>query len=354
MISLLLALAAALPLPFDGTVWKLSGDAVVEPYLGRTAFRARNGGAVAESVSFRDGTIDLDMAVGTHRNFSMVYLRRQGDGEYEEFYVRTHHSELPDAVQYTPAWQGVGGWQLFHGPGFTARATFPRDRWIPLRIVLSGDRAAFFVGGADQPQLVSRLRREPKAGHVGIYALLLDETDKSAKTSFSNVVIRPDYVPFDFSRVTVAEPPSPAGVIREWDVSEPFVPSDGPVRTLPAVKSWRKIAAEPSGLVVGERYLRRSPASKRVAALARLVIDAENDATRELRFGYSDEVTVFLNGQPLYSGDASYSTDNPRREGLVSLDQGLLYLNLRKGRNEIVLAVSDSFGGWGWIGQLSK
>jgi hypothetical protein len=352
MINLLLAVAAALPLPFDAGTWKLSGDAVIEPYLGRTAFRARNGGAVAENVTFRDGTIDLDMAVGTHRNFSMVYLRRQGDGEYEEFYVRTHHSELPDAVQYTPAWQGVGGWQLFHGPGFTARATFPRDQWIPLRIVLSGDRAAFFVGGAEQPQLVSRLRREPKAGNVGLYALLLEDGDRDAKTSFSNVVVRPDFVPFDFSKVTVAEATPPANVVKAWDESEPFTPQEGPIRTLPVVKSWQTVSAEPSGLVVGERALKRPANEKRVAALARIVIDSEKDATKEFRFGYSDEVTVFLNGRPLYSGDSSYSTDKPRREGLVSLSQGLLYLPLKKGRNELVLAVSDEFGGWGWMGQL--
>jgi hypothetical protein len=93
-------------------------------------------------VSLRDGTIDLDMAVGTHRNFSAFYVRRERAGEYEEFYLRTHKSELPDAIQYVPAWQGVGGWQLFHGAGFTAKAVFPRDRWFPVRIVLSGDRAA--------------------------------------------------------------------------------------------------------------------------------------------------------------------------------------------------------------------
>ena len=339
-------------LPFAGKTWELAGDAKIENYLGRQALRARNGGAVAAGVSFRDGTIDLDMAAGTHRNFSMVYLRRQGDGEYEEFYFRTHKSELPDAVQYAPAWQGVGGWQIFHGPGFTASATFPRDQWVPLRIVLSGDRAAVFVGSGVQPRLVSRLRREPKAGTVGLWALLLADSPDEAKTSFSNVVLRPGYVPFDFSNAKIVER-RPPGVVRAWEVSEPFSPPDGEVRALPPAVGWRTVAAEPSGLVAAERFLKRPSGAHRAAALARLRIDAATEGTREFRFGFSDEVTVFLNGRPIFSGDARYSFDDPRQEGLIGLWQGLVYLPLRKGSNDLVLAVADSFGGWGWMGQFA-
>jgi len=340
-------------LPFSGATWQLSGDAKIETYLGRPALRARNGGAVAPGVSFRDGTIDLEMATGTHRNFSMVYLRRQGDGEYEEFYFRTHHSELPDAVQYTPAWQGVGGWQLFHGPGFTAPASFPRDQWIPIRIVLSGDRAAVFVGTKDRPQLVSRLRREPKAGTVGLGGLLLGDLPPEASTSFSNVVLRPGDVPFDFSTASIVER-RPAGVVERWGVS-PFPPSaqERVVRVLPAVSAWQTLPAEPSGLLVAERYLKRPEHGARAGALARVFVDSASARVAEFRFGYSDEVTVFLDGKPLFSGDASYSVDDPRQEGLVGLHQGLVYLRLHPGRNELVLAVTDSFGGWGWIGQLA-
>ena len=44
-------------------------------------------------------------------------------------------------------------------------------------------------------------------------------------------------------------------------------------------------------------------------------MDSAADAVRKVRFGYSDEVTGFLNGRPIYSGDAHYSHDNPRQEG---------------------------------------
>jgi hypothetical protein len=352
--SVALPAVAETPLPFDAKTWKLTGDAKIETYLGRPALRVRSGGAVAEGVSLQDGTIDLDVAIGTHRNFAAFYVRRERPGEYEEFYLRTHKSELPDAIQYVPAWQGVGGWQLFHGPGFTAKATFPRDRWFPVRIVLSGDRAAVFVNGAPQPQLVvSRLRREPRAGSFEIESVMIESGDPGARASFSNVVVRPGEVPFDFSKAPPLPEPEPPGVVRRWQVSERFTPAAGPIRSLPAAAAsgaWQTVPAEPSGLVVAERYVKRMPEDERGAVLTRIAVDSDSDAVREFRFGYSDEVTVFLNGRPLFSGDAHYSHDNPRQEGLIGYWQGTVYLPLRKGRNELVLAVSEVFGGWGWMG----
>lgn len=116
--------------------------------------------------------------------------------------------------------------------------------------------------------------------------------------------------------------------------------------------SWKKAAAEPSGLVVLERVVALPKDVERPGILARLVIDSPADAVRRFDFGYSDWVTVFLNGQPLFSGDAHYSHDNPRQEGLIGFSQGTLYLPLKKGRNELILAVAEVFGGWGLMGRF--
>ena len=346
--------AAAQPVPFDSRHWKLEGDARLETYLGRTALTAHRGAGVAEGVSFQDGTVELDMAVGTHRDFAIIALRRTGEGEYEEFYFRTHKSELPDAIQYCPAWQGVGGWQLFHGPGYTARATFVRDQWIPVRIVLSGDRAAIFEGQTPQPQLVvDHLVRETRAGGIGLEVAIVDDAHPEARTAFSNVVLKPGVVDFDFSKAPPRAIDPPPGLIQRWELSDAFVPARGAIRTLPQARGWRTVSTLPNGLVVFERYVKRSE-DERSAALARVVVDAPADEVRPFRFGYSDEVTVFLNATPLFSGDAHYSHDNPRQEGLIGLFQATVYLPLKKGRNELVLAVADVFGGWGVMGQFPE
>ena len=71
-----------------------------------------------------------------------------------------------------------------------------------------------------------------------------------------------------------------------------------------------------------------------------------------LLLGFSDRVTVFLNGRPLFSGDQRYFFDNPRQEGVIGFHQGTVYLQLQQGPNEVMLAVSDQFGGWGLMGRL--
>ncbi|MEE8586513.1 MAG: hypothetical protein V3T83_16855 [Acidobacteriota bacterium] len=74
--------------------------------------------------------------------------------------------------------------------------------------------------------------------------------------------------------------------------------------------------------------------------------------TRQFNMGYSDEVSVFLNGRLLFSGNDGYSFNIPRRQGLIGLGQGTLYLPLQAGDNELVLAIADGFGGWGVMGQI--
>ena len=54
----------------------------------------------------------------------------------------------------------------------------------------------------------------------------------------------------------------------------------------------------------------------------------------------------------VFGGDAHYSFDQPRQEGLIGLSQAALWLPLRPGANEILLITSDGFGGFGLMGQL--
>ena len=356
--TFVLAADASQPIPLDAAHWEVKGDAKFETYLGRPALRMCNAEAVAKDVQFFDGTLEFDLAVSTRRNFPTVELRRQGPGESEGFYFRTHKSELPDAVQYVPFYQGVGPWQLYHGPGFTAKAVFTRNEWFPVKIVLSGTKAAVFVGDVAEPQLVvPRLRRDPKAG-----GLVLSDAcppgsvpEGEQVAAFSNVVLRPGRVPYDFSRSTTRENVPAAGVVAAWEISETFVPEKGPVRELPEKTlrgKWQKVEAEPSGLVFLEKYVTVPKGVQRPALLARLVVDSPDARVRRFDFGFSDEVTVFLNGQPLFSGDAHYSHDNPRQEGLIGFWQGTLYLPLHKGRNEVILSLAEVFGGWGVMGRF--
>ena len=168
-------------------------------------------------------------------------------------------------------------------------------------------------------------------------------------------MIRPGEVSYQFSSVHDT-PAAPPGIVAEWQVSEPFAPTDGLGTGLrdrvAAEDGWRTVPAEPSGLLVLDQYVKRAPEGQPSVVLARVVVNAETEGTRIFHVGYSDVATVFLNGTPLFTGDAHYSFDNPRQEGLIALTQGALHLPLHKGRNVIVVAVADVFGGWGVMGQF--
>jgi hypothetical protein len=71
-----------------------------------------------------------------------------------------------------------------------------------------------------------------------------------------------------------------------------------------------------------------------------------------MALGYSDEVSVFLNGRILFEGKSAYRFRDPGFLGIMDVENDAVYLPLRKGANELVLAVSEYFGGWGFICRL--
>jgi hypothetical protein len=74
-------------------------------------------------------------------------------------------------------------------------------------------------------------------------------------------------------------------------------------------------------------------------------LTADRDRTVRVRFGYSNRVRVFLNGRLLYSGIQGFGTRDPEFLSIVGLFDELA-LPLKRGRNELWFAVSETFGGW--------
>ena len=85
---------------------------------------------------------------------------------------------------------------------------------------------------------------------------------------------------------------------------------------------------------------------------ARTTIDSDRDQVKKLFIGYSDDVSVFLNGKILYRGRSAQYFRDPGFLGIVSPENDILYAPLKKGHNELVLAVSELGGGWGFICRL--
>ena len=71
-----------------------------------------------------------------------------------------------------------------------------------------------------------------------------------------------------------------------------------------------------------------------------------------MSIGYSDDATVFLNARPVFTGRSAFRYRDPGFLGIMDVEDDTVYLDLKKGRNEIVLSVADYFGGWGFICRL--
>jgi hypothetical protein len=312
----------------------------------------------------RDGVIDVDVATPASRGFFGIQFRIAADGANAEWvYLRQHKTGLPDALQYTPVLNTGLNWQLYNGPGFTGPVDIPRDSWFHLRLQVVGAQATLYVGDMSRPALVmDDLKSGIQKGQVALASL-------TGETCFANFELRatPDA---PWARHL---PPMPPGTLTRWSLSPAF---DALARDLERPLSaterdamrWDPVAAEPPGFVVVNRY-RDSPHprvsfandfSKRLdpqpgmkVVYARTSIDSRRGGLKKLYLGYSDDVSVFLNGQILFRGRSAQNFRDPAFLGIVNPENDAIFLPLRKGRNELTLAVSELGGGWGFIARLA-
>ena len=353
-----------LSIPPDSPRWELQGEAQAAEYQGRKCLALDGGAAVLKDFEMRDGVVDVDVATSARRGFFGLQFRIANDGvNAEEVYLRQHKSGLPDAMQYTPVLNTGRNWQIYNGPGFTGAVDIPKDVWFHLRLEVAGAQAKLYVKDMDKAALVMNdLKSGVQKGQVALYVL-------TGATCFSNFEVRttPDAI---WERHL---PPMPPDTLTKWRLSpsydalarnleRPLPPSESdPIR-------WQEVEAEPPGFVVLYRY-REAPHprvsfqgnfSKRLepqpgmkVVYARTTIDSDRDQVKKLSIGYSDDVSVFLNGKILYRGRSAQGFRDPGFLGIVNPENDTVYLPLKKGSNELMLAVSELGGGWGFICRLA-
>src|SRR5215831_6806868 len=170
----------------DSPRWDLQQQAKVTDYLGRRCLMIEGGAAVLKDFEMRDGVVDVDVATSAQRGFFGFDVRIDKDGlNYEEIYLRPHKSGLPDAIQYTPVLNSGRNWQLYNGPGFTARVDIPREEWFHLRLELTGAQAKLYVKDMAQPALVMNdLKSGVQKGKIALFVL-------TGTAYFSDFEVRP-------------------------------------------------------------------------------------------------------------------------------------------------------------------
>lgn len=107
---------------------------------------------------------------------------------------------------------------------------------------------------------------------------------------------------------------------------------------------WTKLDCEATGICNLARV--HGLEGERNTVFAKLTVHSESEQIKPLAFGFSDVARVYLNGRLIYAGSDIYRSRDYRFLGTVGLFDEL-YLPLRKGDNELWVAVTESFGGWG-------
>lgn len=336
---------------FDPAAWDVSGEKhEFVTYKGKTALYLENSSSRLKGSKLKNGIIDFDLAFDEGRKFLGVHFRGQDGRNYEEFYLRAHQSGNPDAMQYTPVFNGVSGWQLYSGKGHSTAYRFNFEEWMHIRLVIADGQMEVFINDMSLPILpVHDLKQDALAGEIGFSASL-------GGAYFANLTYQEIERPvFVTSFESLPQPDKE--VLQNWQISTGFTIKDiATVNQLDQFKlknqlKWQTQAVEYSGLLNVSKTAMLSASNNTV--LVKAVINADSDQIKRLDIGYSDVAKVFVNNQAVYAGQRKFRSRDYRYLGTIGYFDSI-FLDLKKGRNEVVFALAENMGGWAVMAKLEN
>jgi len=339
----------AVRIPGSTGTWLLPQNARTGDVGGRATLQIGRGELVlSRGIDFENGTIEFDARTDDQTLFVGVLFRRDAQGDAERVYLRPFNTDDWNAVQYDTDIGGSATWQLY--PEFNASASLPRNTWLHVRLEVDGSRLEVYVGDAAEPTMVvPRLRGTTSRGGLAFWAT--NGLDERPTAAISGIQVHHAGT----TRAAGTRPPEARpGTLSRWEIAGPVsAPPEGPVREVAQTLTWRAVEAEEDGLVSFTRHLGRPDPGGRSTGWARTTLRADSEGSVPLDLAYSDDVTVFLNGRPLYSGHGGWSTRYPGFFGALRRGFETVWLPLRRGDNELLLAVSDAqVFGWGFAVSL--
>lgn len=330
------------PIPLDTINWNINAKSyVLEPFKGKDAIYLQAGSIALKDANFLNGTIEYDIYMKETRGFPGVYFRTNGSNS-EQFYIRPHQSGNPDANQAIGLINGISAWQLYFGPKYSFPYKYPVDEWMHVKIVVDGDKAQVYLDNADKPNLSWKLFHEAKSGGVSFTGSGVSGMHLANIKINSNTHNIKNFNPGERKQIE--------GAISQWEISDKFeeklLNETNALRSVIANRKWGdKIVLEEGVAANISRKVQLRNNQLGNTVFAKITITATKDETKLFEFGYSDRVVVILNGQPIYKGNNGFRTRDYRYLGTIGLFDAV-YLNLKKGKNTLLMAVSENFGGW--------
>jgi len=336
---------------FASEAWEVNASqSEITTAEGKECLYIENGSAHLKDSEFKMGIIDYEVMFQPGRKFAGIQFRIQDEGNHEEFYMRAHQSGNPDATQYTPVFNGMAGWQLYYGDGYSTACRYNFGTWIHVRLVVAEKSMDVYVDDMSKPLLrVHDLKRKPESGGIGFWTLL-------GGAWFANLSYQPmDQAPPVPQTLKARIPPQ--GTIEHWEVSPAFPASDleniydlGDFPGKDQLK-WKSLPVEYSGTI---NLARVSPVTQATnTVLVKTTLQSDHDQVIRMDFGYSDDALLYVNGQIWYSGQRRFRSRDYRYLGTIGYFDAA-YLPLKKGDNEVVFAITGGGGGWGLKAKLEN
>ncbi|MBD1366192.1 hypothetical protein IDJ77_20440 [Mucilaginibacter sp. ZT4R22] len=349
-------------IPFDAAHWDTTLQKVeFLSYKGTKAMKVLPGNklVVLKDINFTNGTIEFDTQPVdvTKSSFLSVYFRRQSNDESELVYLRTAKDESlqrNDAIQYAPIIRGVNLWDMmnhYQGP-----AAIKNEEWNHFKLVISGMQMRVYLNNMEKPTLeIPRLEANATAGGIAF----------DGQAYFANLIIKPNETEglspaqgTDLSNHDV-------GYIRRWEVSaaqflekgRELIREDLPTDTT----KWQPVWAERHGLINltrvygGIENRGGGVQNKNRYVWLKTKIRSTKDQWAKIQLGFSDEVSVFINGGLIYTDKNQYP--QPIRkypDGRLDVANSSFEIPLKTGDNELVIGVSNYFYGWGIVARMVK
>jgi hypothetical protein len=304
-------------------------EAEVVDWGARRALRLNGGLVLIPGLVCTDATVEVLVATDGPA-YPGIAFRLTDVANYELAYAVPHASGLWDALQYDPVWHGSNTWQLYYGPSYQQAAAVPTGCWYRLRLTYCGARAALWVDDGP-PLAVSQLSHPTERGLLGLWTYRPAHFAELRISTCSALDLPPARPP------PAASVSGSAGTVDAW-----FVEGYG-------------VVAAPGGRLVLNHYL---PATMGQARLVRRFETRETCPRAErgkrkvrLHFGYSDALSLTLDGREVYAGECTFSGFGDRTaRGYAELGYAEVHETVTPGTHTLVatLRVSEPFG-WGLV-----
>jgi hypothetical protein len=292
-----------------------------------------------KNVAFENGTIEFDVKP-TNDEWPTVRFRVHDENTAEEFYIRPGPdcAVAIDCMQYAPKFRGRMLWDSNYE--YQRAAPFRDNEWNHVRLVVSGRRMNVYINRSEQPTLaVDELEGYDGPGGVEL----------QGPGTFTNIVITQGKTDGLSSKAIPDPTANDHGYLRNWEMlgAQPLTAHTEPVtfNDLPSTSlAWSPIQAERLGLVNLARYV--DPINTHLAphyTWLKTTIHSNRNQTKPVALGYLRVVTVFVNGQSVFTGKNLYNANERQQpDGRLGLENGHFDLPLKQGDNQIVVALRSN------------